>query len=215
MDFDAHAHLPADCEKFFFPAGRRAVVCAVRECEFEKLGNLATRVEGIIPAFGLHPWFLRERTALWRETLLHFLTRTPRAQVGEIGLDKMRCDSIPLDEQIEIFSIQLKLAETLSVPANIHCVRAWNEMLTVFRKARRLPALHFHAFSGSAEIARELLRIADASFSLSPKQKNAASKKTEKLRQLLPPERLFAESDAPLVSEHKIVRSNEDDKLAL
>ena len=197
MPFDAHAHLPAS-ESCELPEGWSGVVCAVRESEFERLAALAGANAGVIPAFGLHPWFLRERSAGWLETLRFFIESTPRAEIGEIGLDKIRIAEAPLEEQAEVFRTQLRLAATQNLPAHLHCVRAWGEMMSLLRAEKHLPKLHFHAFSGSVEIARELLKTADATFSFSPQQLRSESGKLRRVRASLPPERLFEESDAPL-----------------
>lgn len=197
MPFDAHAHLPAS-ESCELPERWSGVVCAVRESEFERLAALAGANAGVIPAFGLHPWFLRERSAGWLETLRFFIESTPRAEIGEIGLDKIRIAETPLEEQAEVFRTQLRLAATQNLPAHLHCVRAWGEMMSLLRAEKHLPKLHFHAFSGSVEIARELLKTADATFSFSPQQLRSESEKLRRVRASLPPERLFEESDAPL-----------------
>lgn len=197
MIFDAHAHLPADVH-FRVPADWRGVICTTRESEFERLRSLARNHAGIVPAFGLHPWFLRERTSDWQETLRRFLAETPRAQVGEIGLDKIRTEDVSLDEQTDIFLVQLRLAGEFDVPANLHCVRAWNEILKIFHSEKQLPKLHFHAFSGSPEIVRELLKISDATFSFSPKQVKFTSEKLRRICEIIPRERLFEESDAAI-----------------
>ncbi|KAF3615275.1 putative deoxyribonuclease TATDN1-like isoform X4 [Capsicum annuum] len=42
----------------------------------------------IVPNFGLHPWFITERTLAWLKTLRGFLEATSTAVVGEISLDK-------------------------------------------------------------------------------------------------------------------------------
>lgn len=197
MPFDAHAHLPT-AEPCCVPEGWSGVVCAVRESEFGRLAALAGANAGVIPAFGLHPWFLRERSSNWLETLRFFLENTPRAQLGEIGLDKIRAAEVPLEEQTDVFRTQLRLAAALNLPAHLHCVRAWGEMMSLIRAEKQLPKLHFHAFSGSVEIARELLKTADVTFSFSPQQLRSDSEKLRRVRTSLPPERLFEESDAPL-----------------
>lgn len=194
MDFDAHAHLP-EGDACPVPATWRGVVCAVRESEFERLNKLAEENVGVIPAFGLHPWFIRERSEKWLETLRRFLEKTPRAQVGEIGLDNVRTENASLEEQKAIFIAQLRLAAEFNVPANLHCVRAWNAMTCLLRAEKRLPKLHFHAFSGSAEIARELMKLADTTFSFSPRQTQCPSEKLRRALETIPPDRLFEESD--------------------
>lgn len=197
--FDAHAHLPP-IESFSLPENWRGVVCAVRESEFERLATLAERLTGIIPAFGLHPWFLRERSENYLDAVRRLLEKIPRAQVGEIGLDNIRSDSAPPDEQENIFCQQIRLAAALKRPATVHCVRAWNAMLHILRREKALPRLHFHAFSGSPEIVRELLKIAEVSFSFSPRQLKSRSEKIRRALESVPPELLFEESDAPLGS---------------
>ena len=42
---------------------------------------------GIHPAFGLHPWFIADRSPEWLETLEALLVKYPLASVGEIGID--------------------------------------------------------------------------------------------------------------------------------
>lgn len=195
--FDAHAHLP-ESENFCFSENWRGVVCAVCENEFEALASLSEKYAGLIPAFGLHPWFLKGRSANHLGYIRRFLEKIPRAQVGEIGLDKARIDTVSLKEQENVFCGQLRLAAELKRPANIHCVRAWNVMMTILRREKDLPKMHFHAFSGSPEIARELMKTADVGFSFSPRQLQSPSEKICRILDSVPPERLFDESDAPI-----------------
>uniref|UniRef100_M0ZYL7 Uncharacterized protein n=1 Tax=Solanum tuberosum TaxID=4113 RepID=M0ZYL7_SOLTU len=49
---------------------------------------MSERYPCIVPNFGLHPWFITERTPNWLKTLRGFLESTLAAAVGEIGLDK-------------------------------------------------------------------------------------------------------------------------------
>lgn len=195
MDFDAHAHLPeGDCSRV--PEAWHGVICATKEAEFEPLAELAAMRPTLVPAFGIHPWFVRERTANWEDRLRQFLEKTPRAQIGEIGLDKAKTELASLDEQIPVFVEQLRLAAEKNVVAHIHCVRAWREMTDILRRERQLPRLHFHAFSGSKEIVRELTRLADTTFSIAKEQRERAGKKIRNALESIPENRLFEESDS-------------------
>ncbi|MGN0835423.1 MAG: TatD family hydrolase [Candidatus Spyradosoma sp.] len=197
MNFDAHAHLPEGGAEGV-SATWRGVVCAVRAEDFPKLAALAAAREGVVPAFGVHPWFAETFGAETLAALRRFLETAPRAQVGEIGLDGARAGVAPLAVQREVFARQLALAAEKGVPAHVHCVRAWGELTAALRGAKRLPPrLHFHAFSGSAETARELTRLADATFSFSPAQLARRTPKLERVLAALPRERLLEESDAP------------------
>lgn len=187
-----------------FPAGYKAVVCATRESEFPSLVALAKAFpDNIIPAFGLHPWFLRERTTDWEKNLRAALAETPGAHVGEIGLDKPMFATIPATEQIEIFEIQLALAEEFSTQVEIHCVRAWGDMMKILRRHRATTnpkaatmRMHFHDFSGSAEIARELAKMG-ATFSFPPRKLEHPTTKIASVLSTIPREKIFHESDAP------------------
>ncbi len=193
-----------------FPAGYKAVVCATRESEFPRLAALAKAFpDNIIPAFGLHPWFLRERTTDWVKNLRAALAKTPGAHVGEIGLDKPMFATIPAAEQIEIFEIQLALAEEFSTQVEIHCVRAWGDIMKILRRHRATTnpnsatnpgattmRMHFHGFSGSAEIARELAKMG-ATFSFPPKKLEHPTTKIATVLSTIPREKIFHESDAP------------------
>lgn len=195
MDFDAHAHLPKNGIECV-PEHWRGIVCATCETEFEVLAQLAALRSGVLPAFGIHPWFVAERSEKWFENLRRVLEKVPRAQIGEIGLDQARSKSAPLDEQIAVFVPQLRLAAERSLPATIHCVRAWQALFAVLSAEKTLPRMHFHAFSGSAEIAERLIKTADVTFSISAKQRLRGGKKLEAFLASVPPARLLEESDS-------------------
>lgn len=195
MDFDAHAHLP-EGDRLRVPETWCGVVCATQEAEFEPLSELAKMRPTLIPAFGIHPWYVRERTARWKDVLRQFLEKTPRAQIGEIGLDKAKIELAPLNEQIPVFVEQLRLAAEKKCVAHIHCVRAWQEMTAILRREHVLPRLHFHAFSGSKEIVRQLMQLADATFSVSKERRERAGKKIRNALESIPENRLLEESDS-------------------
>ncbi len=202
--FDAHAHLPS--EEFFskktlpkIDENFRGIVCATREREFENLAKIAAAFpRQIVPAFGLHPWFLNEKSTLWAENLKKFLRAFPSANVGEIGLDKAFFDKISAAAQCEIFEIQLEIAFNFRRKTQIHCVGAWGEMTRILRARKikkSLPELHFHCFSGSAEIAKELEKLG-ATFSFPREKIENPTSKIAKILEQISAEKIFFESDA-------------------
>ena len=64
------------------------------------------------PSFGLHPWYVKERTPAWLDTLRTYLTTHPQAPVGEIGLDRW-IENPDLDAQVTCFRAQMQLATEL------------------------------------------------------------------------------------------------------
>ena len=77
--------------------------------------------------------------------------------LGEIGLDYYYDDDAPRDIQKKIFEEQLALAKDLDVPVIIHNRDAHQDTLDLLKKYR--PKGIMHCFSGSAEVAKEVLRL--------------------------------------------------------
>ena len=77
--------------------------------------------------------------------------------LGEIGLDYYYDDASPRDVQRKIFEEQLALAKDLDVPVIIHNRDAHQDTLELLNKYR--PKGIVHCFSGSAEVAKEMLRL--------------------------------------------------------
>ena len=58
------------------------------EEDWPQVAVLARQHAWIRPAFGLHPWYVKERGPRWLTTLRSHLEAHPSAVVGEIGLDR-------------------------------------------------------------------------------------------------------------------------------
>lgn len=177
---------------------RRWVVNATREADWPAVARLAADYPEVLPAYGLHPWFIAERSEDWEKNLATLLAR-PESRaiaVGEIGLDKWIRDH-RIDEQEDIFRRQLRLATSLPLPAVIHCLRAWGRLLDVL-KSEPLPERGFllHSFAGPAEIADELVALG-AYFSFSGHFLHERKAAVVETYRRLPRERLLVETDAP------------------
>ncbi len=178
--FDAHNHLQD--ERF---AGRQPelirlcqehgvvgmVVNGSCQADWPAVATLARAYPDLIqPAFGMHPWYLHERTRTWKEELESHLDAMPHATVGEIGLDRWILDSPPasragidpalatlvappLAEQLEIFQAQLEIAAARNLPASIHCLQAWGALDSALRSAPRLArGFLLHSYGGPIEM---------------------------------------------------------------
>src|SRR5688572_21737445 len=130
---DCHLHLQdpplLDRLEEVLVRARRAGVAAfvtngTTEADWPEVARIAGRFPEVVPCFGLHPWFVAERSPRWLEELERHLRLVPSG-VGEIGLDRWKQG---LDEraQEEVFRAQLDLARRLGRPAMIHCVKAWD-----------------------------------------------------------------------------------------
>jgi len=112
----------------------------------------------VVPSFGYHPWYVKERTAGWQATLLRSLDQIPSA-VGEIGLDRWIKD-FDLAQQEEVFVWQLRVAAERNLPVSIHCLQAWGRLLELLQSEPR-PACGFvlHSFGGPQEMVEPLARL--------------------------------------------------------
>ena len=119
--------------------------------------------------------------------------------IGEIGLDYYwRQDN--KDEQKDCFERQLSLAEELSMPVIIHDREAHGDC---FETVLRHPDVKgvFHSYSGSAEMAVELIKRGwYISFSGVVSFKNAV--KIKEVAASVPNDRILIETDAPYLAPH-------------
>jgi len=210
--FDAHCHLQ---DARVFPKAdllmQRARVAgvekmAVKGCsedDWPRVSQLGKQyADRLYLAFGLHPWFIKKRSAHWLERLEETLKEHPAASVGEIGIDHAipeRNDA----EQEEVFLAQMQLAVRLNRPTTIHCRQAWGRLIELLDQIDLLPPMLIHCFGGSVETAQELLRRgAYLSFSGSITRPN--NKKVRKVIQSVPSDRILLETDAPDLLPHNL-----------
>ena len=214
--YDAHNHLQDErlagrLEEILRGGPAGCVVNGTCEKDWAAVAELAKRHEWIMPAFGLHPWFAKERSANWFDVLRRFLDETPRATVGEIGLDRWMREPDVADQE-KVFLAQLELAAERNVAASIHCLKAWGH-LEAELKGHRRPARGFliHSYGGSAEMAAGLAKLG-AYFSISgyfAHERKAAAR--EVFRQI-PIERLLVETDAPdMLPPPELIRHDLDE----
>jgi TatD DNase family protein len=202
--FDAHNHLQderlvphlTEILKNLPAAGIiRMVVNGSCEADWPGVLELAQRISQVIPSFGYHPWYVKERSAGWKENLVRFLDSVPSA-VGEIGLDRWIKDH-DLAQQEEVFVWQLRLAAERNLPVSVHCLQAWGRLLEILKSEPR-PACGFvlHSFGGSREMIKPLAELG-AYFSLPGYFAHARKEGRRDAFKQVPRERLLIETDAP------------------
>ncbi|MDQ6990492.1 MAG: TatD family hydrolase [Mariprofundaceae bacterium] len=198
---DSHCHLDDarfddDLEQVLDHAKSRGVdqfiVAGVHHRRWHKQQEIQQQHEGVLNAFGVHPWFCHEHQA---EHLNMLESLLPDAvAIGECGLDF--CTSRP-DQNIqkECFRVHLEWAKKTGLPLIIHSVRAHE---TMFMMLRDYPSLHgvIHGFVGSLEQAQSFLRLGFL-IGLGTRILNPHAKKIQKLVSQLPLNAIVLESDAP------------------
>jgi TatD DNase family protein len=157
--------------------------------------ELARRCPRVLPSFGYHPWYVKERTPQWQKTLEHCLDQAPSA-VGEIGLDRW-LEGYDLPQQEEVFVWQMRLAAERNLPASLHCLQAWGRLLELLSEIPR-PACGFllHSFGGPKEMIEPLAKLG-AYFSIPGYFAHPRKTKQREAIRCIPHERLLIETDAP------------------
>jgi TatD DNase family protein len=202
--FDAHCHLQdARLLPHLDAAMLRAssagitglMCCGSCEADWSLLPDIARRFPQVRLSFGLHPWYIGERTAGWMDTLKTFLASTPSA-VGEIGLDHA-LDKTTFADQEAVFLTQIHLANELERPVTIHCRRAWGRLMELLDE-KGWPAFGFvlHSYSGSSELVQPLVRRG-AFFSFSGAITFGRNIHGREAAAAVPQDRLLIETDAP------------------
>ncbi|KAK6124418.1 hypothetical protein DH2020_041838 [Rehmannia glutinosa] len=205
--FDSHCHLqdprilnlaPKLIKEALDTGVVHFAVNGVSEKDWHLVKEMSDTYPSVISNFGLHPWFISERTPNWLNTLKEFLESTPAAAVGEIGLDKGSFGKqIDFTDQVEIFRQQLQLAKELKKPASVHCVRAFGDLLEILKSMGPFPSgVILHSYLGSAEMVPQLSELG-AYFSFSGFLMSMKESKAKKMLKAVPRERILLEADAP------------------
>ena len=117
--------------------------------------------------------------------------------IGEIGLDYYWDDSHK-DEQKALFKAQLELALQLDKPVIIHDREAHADCMEIVFVYPELKGV-FHCYSGSAEMAKELLKRGwYLGFDGPITYKNA--RKAIEVLEICPLDRILVETDSPYLS---------------
>ena len=202
--YDAHNHLQDDrlaphLAEMMAAAARegvaRMVVNGSCEEDWPQVLALAQRYQQVIPSFGYHPWYVKERTQDWKTTLERCLNEVPSA-IGEIGLDRWIKD-YDLPQQEEVFIWQLGLAAERGLPASIHCLQAWGRLLELLQTGPR-PRRGFllHSYGGPQEMVAPLAKLG-AYFSIPGYFAHERKARQRETFRHVPPDRLLIETDAP------------------
>lgn len=158
---------------------------------------LAERFGYIFAAAGIHPEHSAGVPENWEGELESLLKHEKVIALGEIGLDYHYPDGAPKDVQRKVFVKQLEIAKRLDLPVIIHSRDACADTLEILREYK--PRGVLHCFSGSAETAREVVKLGMyIGFTGVLTFKN--SKKARAACEAVPLDRLLLETDCPYMA---------------
>jgi len=215
--FDSHAHY---FDEWFGDEADKILKEDVFGSSVEKVVNVGTnnknnlvclsmahKYEGMYAAVGIHPedaYYIEgepeeEVAELERIILAERAGDNKIVALGEIGYD-FHYEGYDKDKQERFFELQMQLAERLSLPVIIHDREAHGPCFDMVLKYPKVRGI-FHSYSGSAEMARELVKRGwYISFSGVLTFKNAA--RVREVAASVPLDRLLIETDAPYLAPH-------------
>ena len=122
----------------------------------ERSVKLAQEYDFIWAAVGVHPQEAERLPEGWLDRVAE-LAKSPKVvAIGEIGLDYYYPEP-QKESEIPVFEAQLALARDMGLPIQVHDRDAHGDVLELLKKYR--PSGTVHRFSGSPEMAKEVVRI--------------------------------------------------------
>ena len=207
MLFDTHAHMDDQA----FDTDREELLKALPEQGIALLMNpgcslassyntsrLAQEYDYIYAAVGSHPDVADEVNEAVLEEYRKLCKLNPKIKaIGEIGLDYYY-DDIPRESQLRAFRLQMELAKELNLPVIVHERDAHEDGMKIVREFPEVKGV-FHCYSGSAEMARELVKLGwYIGFTGVLTFKNA--RKAVEVSASIPLDRIVLETDCPYMS---------------
>jgi TatD DNase family protein len=174
---------------------RYMVVNGSNENDWPEVLALAMEFPEVIPSFGYHPWYIKQRSDNWERDLAGYLDRIPSG-VGEVGLDRW-IKGYDSEDQERVFLGQLQMATERDRPLSVHCLQAWGRLLELLQQNRR-PRCGFllHSFGGPKEMIPSLAGLG-AYFSLPGYFAHDRKTRQREAFKSVPRDRLLLETDAP------------------
>ena len=166
MLFDTHAHL----DDTSFDADRRELLESLPGqglslvmnpgCSFASSKNaiaLAESYDYLYAAVGSHPDVADEVDDALIARYRELCKQHPKVlAIGEIGLD-YHYEDIPRDIQKRAFRLQMELARDLALPVIVHEREAHEDGMKIVDEFPTVKGV-FHCYSGSLEMAKELIK---------------------------------------------------------
>lgn len=204
--FDTHSHytdsaFDDDCEELLNSLpnmGVRYIMLASTCAEdIKKNAVLAEKYSYIYTSAGFHPENIADLPKDYISIVRDAVSENPKAMaIGEIGLD-YHYDGYDREKQIEVFERQVLLSKELDIPIIVHSRDATEDTMNILKKYQ--PSGVVHCFSGSAETAREIIKLGMyIGFTGVITFKNA--KKAIRSLEVVPMDRLLLETDCPYMS---------------
>ena len=143
---------------------------------------------------GIHPWYIDITNAeqQFQELKEQAIDVNCKA-IGECGLDKLKGPDLIF--QIALFEKQIALAMELKKPVIVHCVKAFDVLITIIKKYQNQIVFIIHGFNQNEQIAAQLIKMG-AYLSFGNALLNAKNERLKHIFAQTPNHQLFIENDA-------------------
>ncbi|MGG8497967.1 TatD family hydrolase [Tenacibaculum sp. TC6] len=140
---------------------------------------------------GIHPWYIEKQNI---ENEFHQLSQKLLSKnclaIGECGLDKLTSTEYTL--QIAVFKRHIELSETHKKPLIIHCVKAYNDLISLKKELVPKQPWIVHGFNKNIQVAKDLLKN---NITLSIGASLLTNKKLQIISKEIPVENILLETD--------------------
>lgn len=203
--FDSHAHY--DDEQFendrnellvsFKEKGISGVVCCGTNIENSRFSiELSHQYDFIYSAVGFHPLDNDKYSDGDLEIIKELASDPKCVAIGEIGLD-YHYEKESRENQLILLEKQILLANELDMPIIFHDRESHEDTLNILKKYK--PKGVLHCFSGSVEMAKEIIKLGMyIGLGGAVTFKNAV--KPCEVAKFVPSDRLLIETDAPYMT---------------
>ena len=176
----------------------KIIIPSASPSDIDIVYEIIQKYENVYGLLGIHP----SEAKNWNDDLARKMKKMAEnkkiAGIGEIGLDYYWDKSFN-DLQKEIFIKQVKLANELNLPIDVHDREAHKDTFDILKEYNKGSKVVMHCFSGSVEFAKECIKEGwylgiggVVTF------KNAI--KMKEVVQNVPLERILLETDAPYLT---------------
>ena len=165
--FDSHAHY--DDEQF--DEDRETLLEEMKQngvggilnmssdyASMNKTVELTKKYSFIYGALGIHPENADEYNEEVKNEMIAYLKDDKIRAIGEVGLDYYWESNPPKEVQISVLKDQYEIARSLDLPIILHDREAHEDIMKIAKEYKDVISI-FHSYSGSVEMAREIVKI--------------------------------------------------------
>lgn len=203
--FDSHSHY--DDERFeedrdqllssISEKGVCGIIHASTDLNSAKRGiEFSQKYTNFYTSIGIHPECVEGLENDYISQLREFAKNEKVVAIGEIGLDYYWTKDTK-EKQLKVFEEQLVLAQELNLPVIIHSREATQDCMELLKKYK--PKGVVHCFSGSAETAKEIIKLG-MYISFTGVLTFPKSLKAQEALLVVPNDKLLLETDCPYMA---------------